>query len=284
MKHLFFICLFFFFLSTPAAVSADAPPAGEFLNRTAVSGETEYAYRVYLPAHYDPAKKYPVVLFLHGSDERGDDNKVQIESGLANIIEIGARLSVKEFSSFIGVFPQAGKEKFWTGETADRAVGALDRTIDEFNADPDRIYLTGFSMGGYGSWYLAAKYSGKFAAFAPIGGHIIPVFLQPPAKFPPFIRDFIHSDMLPLLESEDPYTDFAEAVGKTPVWMFHGSADEQVPVGDARKMFAALKKVNRAAQFTEYAGDGHFIYHKAYTEKGFWKWLFNQRLKPAKVK
>lgn len=270
------------FIFTILFVGSVVPSLGQndkrFLVRTIEKDGVRHSYRIRLPNRFDPSVKYPVVLYLHGSDERGSDNFQQINSGLARVIDIGSRLSIKEFDRFISVFPQAPKDHFWTGNTADLAVDAVERTVTEFNADPTRVYVTGFSMGGYGSWYLIARYPNKFAAFAPIGGHIIPAFLQAPAKFPSFLRDQIHPDMLLLLEDVDPHNAFAKVVKDKPLWMFHGVLDEQVPIKDARLVAAALKKRAKRFSFTEYVYDGHFVYHKAYTEVGFWRWLLSQRL------
>lgn len=255
-----------------------AQTATGFLKRRVVVNGNEYDYRVFLPADFNPTKKYPIVLFLHGSDERGNDNEAQIESGLARVIRIGERLSVKQFAEFIAVFPQCRADNFWIGEMAEQAVAALDQTVAEFKADSDRVSVTGFSLGGYGAWYLAARHPNKFAALVPIGGHIVPAFLSVPLVFPPPIKALVHPEVLSLYESPNPYLSVARAVGKTPVWIFHGGEDEQVPVDDARKMAKALKAAGARYQYTEYAGNGHFVYEKVYTEKGVWTWLLSQRL------
>ena len=258
-----------------SANSSFAQQETGFLKRKVTVNGTEYGYRVFIPANFNPKKKYPVVLYLHGSDERGKNNESQIESGLAQVIKIGERLSIKQFSEFIAVFPQCRADNFWIGEMADQAVAALDQTVSEFKADSKRLYVSGFSLGGYGTWYIAAKHPKKFAAIAPIGGHIVPAFLTVPMVFPPPIKALVHPELLPLYESNNPYLSVAKTIGKTPVWMFHGGEDEQVPVNDARKMAEALKEAGLNYQYTEYAGNRHFIYDKAFTEKGFWTWLMS---------
>ncbi len=242
---------------------------GEFLKRSIILNKKTYNYRVYIPQDYNPEKKYPIILYWHGSNERGKENEIQIESGLPQVIRIGSRLGNKEFSSFIGVFPQCPENNFWIGENADQAIKALEKTIEEFNGDSKRIYLTGFSMGGYGTWYLAAKYPKKFAAIVPIGGHIVPAFLKVPMKMPPMLKDAMHPNMLPLYESSNLYKSFAKAVGKTPTWIFHGEKDNQVPINDSREIVKAVKEINPKAKYTEYKGNRHFVYGEAYTEKGF---------------
>jgi predicted peptidase len=275
-KRIIFIIFAIVFLMGESSVFAQSETG--FLKRKITVNGTEYGYRIYIPQNFNPRKKYPVVLFLHGSDERGKSNESQIESGLAQVVRIGERLGIKAFSEFIAVFPQCRADNFWIGEQADQAVAAFDQMVSEFKADSKRLYVTGFSLGGYGAWYIAAKHPKKFAAIAPIGGHIVPAFLTVPITFPAPIKALVHPELLPLYESNNPYLAVAKEVGRTPVWMFHGGEDEQVPITDARKMAEALKEAGASYQFTEYAGNRHFIYDKAYTEKGFWSWLFSKKL------
>jgi predicted peptidase len=146
------------------------------------------------------------------------------------------------------------------------ALAALDRTTKEFNGDPDRVYLTGLSMGGYGTWALAAKYPDRFAAIAPVcGGIRRPVRPGVPAQAPdePGI---------------DPYAEAARKIGKIPTWIFHGGADPTVPVTESRKMAEALKAAGNDAKYTEYEGVGHNSWDKAYNEPDFPVWLLAQRL------
>jgi predicted peptidase len=255
-----------------------APPETGFLKRAVAVGDGQRGYRVYLPENFDPKKKYPVLLFLHGSYQWGEDNEGQLGFGLPAMMRPGGRvetkLEPKLLSAFIGVFPQSRVENPWSGEMAEYAVKALDQTVAEFRADPQRLYVSGFSLGGYGSWYVAAKYPGKFAAIVPIGGNI-----KIPARFPrPFLEKFIPPDMLALYDAQDPHAVFVKAAGKIPAWIFHGEADEQVPVSDARSTAQALKAAGASARYTEYKGAGHFIFDRAYAEPEFWTWLLAQRL------
>jgi predicted peptidase len=255
-----------------------APPESGFLKRTVTVGNEQRGYRVYIPENFDPKKKYPVVLCLHGSVQWGEDNESQLGFTLPAMMRPGGRvetkLEPKVLSAFIGVFPQSRTETPWTGEMAEYAVKALDQTVAEFKADSRRLYVTGFSLGGYGSWYVAAKYPGKFAAIVPIGGNI-----KIPETFPrPFLEKFIPPDMLALYDARDPHAAFVKRVGRIPVWIFHGEADEQVPVSDARSTAEALKAAGLSFRYTEYKGAGHFIFDRAYTEPGFWTWLLAQRL------
>lgn len=255
-----------------------ATPETGFLKRTLMGDEGRRGYRVYIPENFDPKKKYPVVLFLHGSYQWGEDNESQLTFGLPAMMRPGGRVGVKldpkSLSSFIGVFPQSRVGTPWSGEMAEYAVEALDQTVAEFKADPRRLYVTGFSLGGYGSWYVAAKYPRKFAAIVPIGGNI-----KIPERFPrDYIEKFVPTDMLALYDAKDPHAAFVKVVGPTPAWIFHGENDEQVPVSDARSTAATLKAAGVSVRYTEYQGAGHFVFDRAYTEPGFWAWLLAQRL------
>ena len=126
------------------------------------------------------------------------------------------------------------------------ALKALGETIREFNGDPHRIYLTGLSMGGYGTWRLGANHPGRFAALVPICGGIRP---------PPRIRLPRGSSLTP--PPGDPYAATAKKIGKTPVWVFHGDTDPTVPVTESRKMVEALKSAGGNVMYTEYEGVGH---------------------------
>lgn len=272
------ITLLLLTMSLCAEKTLAATPETGFLKRTITVGEGERGYRVYIPENYDPKKKYPVVLFLHGSYQWGEDNEGQLGFGLPAMMRPGgrvkAKLESKTLNSFIGVFPQSRVETPWSGEMAEYAVKALDQTVAEFKADTRRLYVTGFSLGGYGSWYVAAKYPGKFAAIVPIGGNI-----KIPERFPrAFLEKFIPPDMLMLYDAKDPHAVFVKAVGKTPAWIFHGETDEAVPVSDARSTAEALKAAKVSVRYTEYKGAGHFIFDRVYTEPEFWTWLLAQRL------
>ncbi len=255
-----------------------APTESGFLKRTVTVGDGQRGYRVYIPENFNPKKKYPVVLWLHGSVQWGEDNENQLGFGLPAMMRPGGRvetkLEPKLLSSFIGVFPQTRTETPWSGEMVEYAVKALDQTVAEFKADPRRLYVTGFSLGGYGSWYVAAKYPGKFAAIVPIGGNI-----KIPERFPrTFLEKYFPPDMLTLYDAKDPHAAFVKVVGKTPVWVFHGEDDKAIPVSDARSTVEALKAAGVSVRYTEYKGAAHFVFDRAYTEPGFWTWLLAQRL------
>lgn len=272
------LTLLLLILSPGAGSVFAAPTESGFLKRTVAVGGGQRGYRVYIPENFDPKKKYPVILWLHGSVQWGEDNENQLGFGLPAMMRPGGRVEAKlgpeVLSSFIGVFPQSRVETPWSGEMVEYAVKALDQTVAEFKADSRRLYVTGFSLGGYGSWYVAAKYPGKFAAIVPIGGNI-----KIPESYPrTFVEKFVPPDMLKLYDAKDPHAAFVKVVGKTPVWIFHGEDDKQIPVTDARSTAEALKAAGVGVRYTEYKGAGHFVFDRAYAEPGFWAWLLAQRL------
>ncbi len=143
-------------------------PETGFLNRTAVVDGVTYKYQVFVPSLWNKKEKWPVILFLHGYGEEGDDGVVQTEVGLATAI----RNHVDRFP-FVVAMPQCRKKDWWTSPAMEaQALKALDQTIQEFKGDPQRVYLTGLSMGGFGTWAIASAHPGKFAALVPICGGI----------------------------------------------------------------------------------------------------------------
>ncbi len=236
------LCASVSYAQTPSSTSRRA----DFLKRSITLGANTVDYRVYIPVGYDAAKKYPVVLYLHGSGGKGNDNQKQIGGPqLGSVIQLFDAKYPERYRSFTAVFPQT--QNYWFGDAAEQAVKALDQTVTEFNGDAQRIYLTGFSLGGYGSWYLAAKYPNKFAALVPVAGGVAPPSRVPLAA----LKSFMPAEMFALYSAQDPYATFAKAVGKTPVWIFHGGQDDNVDVKESRKMEAALKAAGGTVKYTE---------------------------------
>jgi len=243
--------------------SARAAETG-FLNRTVKIGAETYRYQVYVPRDWDKKRKWPIILFLHGAGERGDDGIVQTEVGIGGAI----RRYVDRFPAIV-VMPQCRKDKWWTEETMQQqALQALEQSMKEFNGDRDRTYLTGLSMGGYGAWSIAAKRPGKFAAIVPVCGGI-----RPPPRVPvPDAAKAIDPNV-------DLYAQAAQRIGKTPIWIFHGGADPVVPPDESRKMNEALMAVGGDVKYTEYEKVGHNSWDKAYAEPELMKWMLGHTLK-----
>jgi len=270
--HLFLLTLIVFSLTaTPA--EARKTETG-FLDRKVSVQGAEYKYQVFVPEDWTKNKKWPVILFLHGAGERGDDGLVQTEVGIGTAI----RRYRSRFPAVV-VMPQCRKDMWWADSMADIAMAALAEAQKEFHGDANRVYLTGLSMGGYGTWYLAGKYPGKFAAIAPICGGIL---------MPDKARTQSPDD-------NAPYTEAAKKIGKTPVWIFHGGDDPVVPVTESRRMAEAMKAVlgqdtlytARPATkpvevpeviYTEYPGVGHNSWEKAYADPDLISWLLTKSL------
>ncbi len=234
-----------------------------FLSRSVTRDGKTYRYQVYLPRDWTPDRAWPVILFLHGAGERGDDGLIQTEVGLGSAI----RRHVDRFPAVV-VMPQCRRAIWWPDpEMEAQALAALDQSMQEFRGEPSRVYLTGLSMGGYGTWSLAARRPGKFAAIAPVCGGI-----RRPAGVP--------ADAAAENPGVDPYAEAARKIGSTPVWVFHGSADVLVPVTESRKMVEALKAAGGNVRYSEYEGVGHNSWDRAYRDPEFPVWLLGERRAP----
>jgi predicted peptidase len=249
------------------AFSAAAAPRIEtgFLNREVKLGSVSYRYQVYIPINYTQGKLYPVILFLHGVGEWGEDGLLETQVGLGPAIR-----QARERFPFIVVFPQARRYQLWMSEMATLALKTLDQTVVEFNGDSQRLYVTGISMGGSGTWYVAARAPDKFAAIVPICGFVDIKRLDIPAEF----KALILEDN-PFAKSPDPYVAIASQISKVPTWIFHGGADPVVSPDESRKMFQALKALGADVKYTEYGGVGHDSWDRAYAEPDLVPWLLS---------
>ena len=244
---------------------ARQPDTG-FLNRTVAVDGVTYKYQVFVPGNWNKKARWPVILFLHGYGEEGEDGLLQTDVGLAAAI----REHVEWFPMVV-VIPQCRKKDWWNNPAMEaQALEALDQTMKEFKGDPQRVYLTGLSMGGYGTWALGSQNPHRFAALVPICGGI---HLPPGHDIP----NAHNTD-----DSADPYTAIAQKIGNTPVWVFHGGADPTVPVTESRQMVAALKAVGGNVRYTEYPGVMHDSWDKAYAEPELIPWLLAQKLSTSK--
>jgi predicted peptidase len=217
----------------------------------------KFRYLVLEPEKIEPGKKYPVILFLHGAGERGD-NPHDAEAHFPKLMATPEYR--RKYECFV-VVPQCREKDQWVKVNwSDRnsshfpaepspmmqmAMQALDQTIEEYPVDKNRIYLTGLSMGGYGSWDLSMRRPEMFAAVVPICGG---------------------GD-----ERE------AKRIINVPIWAFHGSVDPAVPVERSRSMIEALKEAGGSPKYTEYKGVGHDSWTPAYTDpNGVMPWMFEQ--------
>ena len=229
-----------------------------FVTRTIEIESQIYQYQVFVPEQWTPTRRWPVVLFLHGAGERGSDGVKQTEVGLGPAI----RLNPASLPALV-VMPQCRRGVWWNDPAMESlALSTLEETIREYNGDPSRIYLTGLSMGGYGTFYLGAKYPDRFAALAPICGGVVP---------PNRLRQAGGTD------HSEAYAEAARRIGNTPTWIFHGASDPVVPVSESQQMVKALEEQGISVKYTEYPGVGHNSWDAAYSESGFFTWLLSQR-------
>jgi predicted peptidase len=205
-----------------------------------------------------------VILFLHGTGHQGQYPAGSNKSVLARLF-----LGYQKSPQAVIVFPRCPTDATWIEPRMEKlALTALDQSVQEFRGDPHRVYLTGLSMGGSGAWYIASRNPGRFAALAPVCGGI-----RAPKTVP-----------LPAVStSSDPYADVAKKLGSTPVWIFHGSADDVISVDESRRMANAMKAAGAEVRYTEYPGVGHNSWDKAYAEPDLIPWLLSKTLsQPAK--
>lgn len=235
------------------------PQETGFLIRSVTLGGHEYPYSVYVPRDFARSRRWPVVLFLHGSGERGSDGLRSTQIGPAAAIR-----HEPELVPAIVVLPQAPLDTRWIDEPADAALAALEKSIVEFHGDRSRVYLTGLSMGGYGTIHLALQDPNRFAAYVVVCGGLLPH---------PTTTAVQRSPLIPA--DADPYAFVANELRQRPIWLFHGAEDMMIPPEESRRLFDELKKAGATdVHYTEYPAVGHNAWDKAYADPEMWKWLF----------
>ncbi len=205
-------------------------------------------YRLLVPSEAEGPM--PVLLFLHGAGERGDDNQRQLIHGKDVLLK-----AAREFGCIV-IAPQCPAGDKWSNADWSKGIinfhespsvpmrmtiAVLDSLIEEYNVDTNRLYIMGLSMGGYGSWDAVCRWPGRFAATAPIcgGGDV----------------------------------EKADLLVDTPVWAFHGDADTVVPVELTRAMIQAIKDAGGEPKYTEYPGVGHNSWSPAFAEPDLLPWI-----------
>jgi len=215
-------------------------------------------YFVYVPKDWSADKSWPVIVYLHGGDERGTDAAVATQVGLGPV----AFRSHGTFP-FVVVFPQAPSNSYFgMPDNNQRVLAALDQVMAKYHGDPSRVYLTGNSLGGFGTWFMGALYPERFAALAPICGGV----RGRAPKGAPF-ADF---------DGAARVKEVARRIGKTPVWAFHGGSDWLIPPAYSRELVQALKDAGGNVRYTEYKGVGHDSWDSAYAEPELFTWLLAQ--------
>ncbi len=211
------------------------------------STDAELKYQLLSPAAAaEPGdQKFPLVLFLHGAGERGADNQAQLKHGTSNFAKADVR---EKFPCYVAA-PQCSTGKWWNTQ-ADVLVELIADLQKQHRIDPDRIYVTGLSMGGFGTWELLAQNPQLFAAAAPICGG------GDPSK--------------------------AAGYASVPIWVFHGDKDTAVRPELSRAMVDALKKAGGSPKYTEYPGVGHDSWTATYSDPAFMEWMFAQKRNSSK--
>jgi predicted peptidase len=236
-----------------------------YLRKEFVHGENVLPYRILYPENYDKSKKYPLILFLHGGGERGNDNEKQLVHGAKMF------LSEKNRQSYpaIIVIPQCPDDSFWAMADIDRSVQpykirfdytkpaqwpltAANELVKNLSAeeavDKSRIYITGLSMGGMGTFESVYRYPDLYAAALPICGG---------------------ADV----------NSYDKRVRKTAFWLFHGADDSVVDVNLSREMNNKLKALKVETKYSEYPGVNHNSWDNAFADPEFLKWMFAQKKK-----
>ena len=243
-----------------STATPSGPGMGQFVERTVSLSDGPHRYQVFVPAQAAGGRHPPVILFLHGTGERGSDGAKPTLVGLGPHV----RAQAANFPAIV-VFPQAPDERDWNGIAADLALAALEQATREFHGDRDRTYLTGLSMGGYGVWELALREPRRFAALVPVCGALLPP------------RDERALFVTPLAGEADPYAALARALHDVPSWIFHGAKDDLVPPRDDRLTYAALEAAGADVRYTEFPDANHNAWDPAYATPALWTWLFAQR-------
>ncbi len=209
--------------------------------QSSISQKVALNYRLYLPRNYEQQAEWPLILFLHGRGERGNN------LGLLNLTGLPKNIADGQDYPFIIAAPQCPPTSYWTEEL--EALNALlDALIQKHKVDTSRIYLTGLSMGGTGTWFLAARYPQRFAAIAPICGIGQTWAAQ-------------------------------ERLQHMPAWVFHGDADSVTSVKRSQEMVAFLQENGAPVKFTVYPGVDHDSWTATYNNPVLYTWFLSHQLR-----
>lgn len=232
--------------------------SGQYQEELLIAGDDTLTYRILLPTEYDGSQAYPLLLFLHGSGERGTDNHLQLTHGGQLFAD-----SIERYPSIV-VFPQCPADHFWSLDTStyrssqtanihdhpsggsplDLVILLIHQLTKEYNIDDRRLYIAGLSMGGYGTFDILRRYPNTFAAAAIICGGVMN-----------------KADTYPI---------------QTPIWFYHGSEDDVVPTSESVHMADGVAKAGGHAEITIYPGVDHNSWDPAFAEPKFLQRLYSQ--------
>lgn len=201
-------------------------------------------YLLYLPSGHnsDPNEKWPFILFLHGAGERGSNLNLIKKHGIPKIVE-------KQDIPFVAISPQCPEDHWWS-DYLPLLDEIIQTAIDTLNVDPDRVYLTGLSMGGYGTWHMAVEHPERFAAIAPICGG---------GPWMYNVRGRL------------------DEIQHIPTWVFHGAKDDIVPLRESQVMVQALKDCGGDVQLTVYPNLKHNSWGRTYSNPKLFEWFLAHR-------
>ncbi len=224
-------------LIIPLLIISHATHAQLVAETATLNPTEEIHYWQYLPDHYasDTAARFPLLLFLHGGGEVGNDLKLVKKHGLPKLIAQGQSFP------FVLVAPQNPRDQLWDDALV---LAVLDRTMATQRIDPDRVYLTGMSRGGFGTWRLAIQHPERFAAIVPVCGGGVP--------------------------------DYVKRIKDVPVWAFHGAKDRVIPLSRTVAMVEALLAAGGTVKLTVYPEAGHDSWTETYDNPALYEWLLMQ--------
>lgn len=240
-------------VKTPDVVQTEGANVDGFQARVLknAKGET-MPYRLFVPTNYDAKKQYPLVLWLHGGGGRGTDNLKQISGGNTSGTRVWISATAqRKYPTFV-LAPQCPEGESWTTFDPVRSSRQLNLALEvlafvekEFNVDSTRRYISGQSLGGFGTWCVVTEHPGKFAAAIPVCG--------------------------------GGAESLAPKLTKTPIWAFHGALDMTVSVERSRRMITAIRTAGGQPRYTEYADRGHNSWDPAFSEPELLEWVFAQK-------
>lgn len=226
-------------LSNVEGSNSKAPPGTGFMTRSVVVDGTKRNYGLFVPYRYDTSRRWPVIVFLHGVLESGNDGKKNLCVGL------GPSIAKKpQKFDFIAVFPQSPGD--WVGEDRHRiAIACLDQVQRDFSTDPECVALTGLSNGGQGTWIIGARYSNRFSALAPMAAYSA-------------------YDEVPKLT-------------RLPIWCVHNGGDVLVRSGGSKEMCKRIREAGGNVIYQETSGLSHNCWEEVYDEGKIFEWMKAQQ-------
>lgn len=272
MKKSFFcipkVCIIVGFLMFTAVFGLVAQDLSAYQKQLFISGSDTLPYRVLLPKNYDPTKAYPLVLFLHGSGERGNDNERQLIFGAKLFLND----SLRQLYPAVVVFPQCPGRYSWNNgkkmtnnpqmrifpdsvvqnKAQNLLTGLIIRLKSDYRLDEKRFYVGGLSMGGMGTFEIVNQHPDMFAAAFPICGGANPAI--------------------------------ASRISKSSWWIFHGEIDDIVSVDCSKQMYSALKEIHADVKLTLYPNVKHDSWINTLQEPELLSWLFSKKLTVERVK